>query len=85
MSSVIYYFNLSVNRCHYNKINLLTIDISRFVTKLLVSDVNFQIKLRAMFIKDPCGIGCIIITYLAVFYADYVIIKWVILQTMQNR
>lgn len=38
-----------------------------------------------MFIKDPCGISCIIVTYVAVFYADYVIIKWIILQTMQNR
>ncbi|XP_050502313.1 palmitoyltransferase ZDHHC3 isoform X2 [Diabrotica virgifera virgifera] len=35
-----------------------------------------------MFIKDPCGIVCILITYIAVFYADYVIIKWVVLQTM---
>ncbi|XP_044732549.1 palmitoyltransferase ZDHHC3 isoform X2 [Chrysoperla carnea] len=37
-----------------------------------------------MFVKDPCGIICIIVTYLAVLYADYVIIKWVILQTMRN-
>ncbi|XP_072383524.1 palmitoyltransferase ZDHHC3 [Diabrotica undecimpunctata] len=35
-----------------------------------------------MFIKDPCGIVCILITYIAVFYADYVVIKWVVLQTM---
>ncbi|KAJ1527011.1 hypothetical protein ONE63_008555 [Megalurothrips usitatus] len=35
-------------------------------------------------VRDPCGIVCIILTYLAVFYADYVIVKWVILQTMQN-
>ncbi|KAL3266216.1 hypothetical protein HHI36_010398 [Cryptolaemus montrouzieri] len=37
-----------------------------------------------MFIKDPCGIACIIVTYLAVFYADYVVVKWIILQTMVN-
>ncbi|KAJ8927152.1 hypothetical protein NQ314_020425 [Rhamnusium bicolor] len=35
-----------------------------------------------MFVRDPCGIVCVLITYLAVFYADYVIIKWVVLQTM---
>lgn len=38
-----------------------------------------------MFIKDPCGIACIIVTYIAVFYADYVVIRWIILQTMQDR
>lgn len=38
-----------------------------------------------MFLRDPCGIVCIIVTYLAVFYADYVVTRWIILQTMQNR
>lgn len=37
------------------------------------------------FVKDPCGIICILITYLAIIYADYVVTKWIILQTMQNR
>ncbi|KAK9891692.1 hypothetical protein WA026_015660 [Henosepilachna vigintioctopunctata] len=37
-----------------------------------------------MFIKDPCGIACIIVTYIAIFYADYVVVKWIILQTMVN-
>jgi len=31
-------------------------------------------------VKDPCGIICIAITYLAVFYADYVVIRYIILQ-----
>ncbi|KAG5883404.1 hypothetical protein JTB14_031293 [Gonioctena quinquepunctata] len=35
-----------------------------------------------MFVRDPCGVVCILITYGAVFYADYVVIKWVILQSM---
>jgi len=35
-----------------------------------------------MFIRDPCGIVCVIVTYIAVFYADYVVVKWIILQTM---
>ncbi|XP_046388189.1 palmitoyltransferase ZDHHC3 [Ischnura elegans] len=35
-------------------------------------------------IKDPCGFLCILLTYIAVFYADYVVIQWVVLQTMRN-
>lgn len=38
-----------------------------------------------MFVRDPCGIVCIIVTYVAVFYADYVVIRWIILHTMQDR
>ena len=34
--------------------------------------------------NDPCGWTCLLMTYAAVIYADYVIIKWVVLQTMQN-
>ncbi|XP_014220040.1 palmitoyltransferase ZDHHC3 [Copidosoma floridanum] len=37
-----------------------------------------------MFVRDPCGILCIIVTYLAVFYADYVVVKWIVLYTMQE-
>ncbi|KDR19695.1 palmitoyltransferase ZDHHC7 [Zootermopsis nevadensis] len=36
------------------------------------------------FVRDPCGIVCILLTYVAVLYADYVVIRWIILQTMQN-
>jgi len=38
-----------------------------------------------IFVRDPCGIVCILVTYVAVLYADYVVIRWIILQTMQNR
>lgn len=38
-----------------------------------------------MFVRDPCGIVCIIVTYLALFYADYVVMRWIILHTMQDR
>jgi hypothetical protein len=38
-----------------------------------------------IFVRDPCGIVCILLTYVAVLYADYVVIRWIILQTMQNR
>lgn len=38
-----------------------------------------------MFVRDPCGIVCIIVTYFALFYADYVVIRWIILHTMQDR
>ncbi|XP_071957867.1 palmitoyltransferase ZDHHC7-like isoform X2 [Antedon mediterranea] len=36
----------------------------------------------AVFRKDPCGIICLIITYAAVLYADYVVVQWLILPTM---
>lgn len=38
-----------------------------------------------MFVRDPCGIVCIIFTYVAVFYADYVVVRWIVMQTMYNR
>lgn len=31
------------------------------------------------FINDPCGIVCIFVTYLSIAYADYVVIRWIIL------
>lgn len=34
------------------------------------------------FVRDPCGIVCLFVTYGAVFYADYVVVRWLILQTM---
>lgn len=37
-----------------------------------------------MFVKDPCGIVCIIFTYVAVFYADYVVVRWIVMQTMYD-
>lgn len=44
-----------------------------------------QILKMSIFVKDPCGFICITLTYIAVFYADYVVIRWVIMQTMQDR
>lgn len=37
-----------------------------------------------MFLKDPCGIVCVFITYLAIIYADYVVSRWIIMQTMHD-
>ncbi|XP_070551437.1 palmitoyltransferase ZDHHC3-like isoform X2 [Ptychodera flava] len=37
-----------------------------------------------VFRTDPCGITCIIITYVAVFYADYVVIEWLIIPSLSN-
>ncbi|XP_037779675.1 palmitoyltransferase ZDHHC3-like [Penaeus monodon] len=42
-------------------------------------DVNMPV-----FRRDPCGITCLFLTYTAIFYADYVIVHWVIIQTMSN-
>jgi len=33
---------------------------------------------------DPCGIFCILLSYAAVAYADYVVIEWLILPTLKN-
>lgn len=38
-----------------------------------------------MFLWDPCGIFCVIFTYLAIVYADYAVTRWIILETLQNR
>lgn len=38
-----------------------------------------------VFIRDPCGIVCLIFTYGAVIYADYVVMRWIILTTMPLR
>jgi len=37
-----------------------------------------------VFRKDPCGIICLMMTYLSVFYADYVVVRWIVIQTMQG-
>ncbi|XP_076323475.1 DNZDHHC/NEW1 zinc finger protein 11 isoform X2 [Tachypleus tridentatus] len=34
--------------------------------------------------SDPCGIICIILTYVAVFYADYGVVLWMVVPTMTN-
>ncbi|GBN29156.1 hypothetical protein AVEN_198621-1 [Araneus ventricosus] len=38
----------------------------------------------AVFRFDPCGIICIILTYLAVFYADYAVVEWMVIPTMSQ-
>lgn len=35
-------------------------------------------------VRDPCGIVCVLVTYLAVLYADYVVTRWIIMQTMHD-
>ena len=37
-----------------------------------------------VFRTDPCGITCIIITYIAVFYADYVVVRHLVIPTMSD-
>lgn len=36
-------------------------------------------------VRDPCGIACLIITYIAVLYADYVVMRWIILHEFTTR
>jgi len=37
-----------------------------------------------VFQKDPCGFFCILMTYGAILYADYVVVRWIVLQTMSG-
>lgn len=52
------------------------------VLKYFLFFVSF--KKMPVFRKDPCGIICIFMTYLAVFYADYVVVRWIVIQTLHN-
>ncbi len=38
--------------------------------------------MSVVFRRDACGITCLVMTYAAVAYADYVVVRWVVLQTM---
>ncbi|OWF44796.1 Palmitoyltransferase ZDHHC3 [Mizuhopecten yessoensis] len=38
----------------------------------------------AVFRSDPCGIVCLIITYAAVLYADYVVVRHLVIPTMSD-
>lgn len=40
--------------------------------------------MSSFLIKDPCGCLCISFTYISIIYADYVVIRWIVLQTMQD-
>ena len=37
-----------------------------------------------VFRTDPCGITCIITTYICVVYADYVVIRHLVVPTMSD-
>eukprot|EP00088_Acartia_fossae_P023978 TRINITY_DN2493_c0_g1_i1.p1 TRINITY_DN2493_c0_g1~~TRINITY_DN2493_c0_g1_i1.p1 ORF type:complete len:284 (-),score=19.15 TRINITY_DN2493_c0_g1_i1:219-1070(-) len=37
-----------------------------------------------VFRSDPCGFFCICMTYGAVLYADYVVVKWIVLQILNG-
>ena len=34
-----------------------------------------------IFRRDPCGVTCILMTYGCVLYADYVVVRWLVLST----
>lgn len=38
----------------------------------------------AVFRTDPCGLLCVFLTYLAVLYADYAVVFWMILPTLSE-
>jgi len=38
----------------------------------------------AVFRNDPCGITCILITYAAISYADYVVVRHLVIPAMSD-
>ena len=54
----------------------------RNVKQLLLLEKE-QLKMP-VFQKDPCGFFCILMTYGAILYADYVVVRWIVLQTMSG-
>ena len=52
-------------------------------SKIHKNGLIYSLSLKmVVFRKDPCGIVCLAMTYGAVFYADYVVINWIVLQVM---
>ncbi len=37
-----------------------------------------------VFRSDPCGLTCLVLTYAAVLYADYVVVRWIVMQTLAD-
>ena len=37
------------------------------------------------FRRDPCGFICLLLTYFSVFYADYVVIQYVLIPAYSDR
>lgn len=35
--------------------------------------------------RDPCGVICLLLTYFSVFYADYVVIQYVLIPAYSDR
>ena len=50
--------------------------------KFVTSSDNFVNM--AVFRGDPCGIICLVITYMSLFYADYVVVRHLIIPSMSN-
>jgi len=38
-----------------------------------------------VFRRDACGIICLMMTYGAVLYADYVVVRWIVLQVRKEK
>ena len=37
-----------------------------------------------VFRNDPCGVTCLIVTYIAILYADYVVVCHLVVPTMSE-
>ena len=39
----------------------------------------------AIFRKDPCGIMVVILAYICLIYADYVVVYWLVMRYLSDR
>ena len=70
-----------IKRIFPEKIYLLSAHFYTYF-KFMTSSDNFVNM--AVFRGDPCGIICLVITYMSLFYADYVVVRHLIIPSMSN-
>ena len=57
--------------------DLLNVSVSR-------ETGNVNIDKMVVFRSDPCGIACLIVTYSAILYADYVVVRHLAMPAMSD-
>ena len=70
-----------ITRFFPEKMYLLSVHFYNYF-KFVTSSDNFVNM--AVFRGDPCGIICLVITYMSLFYADYVVVRHLIIPSMSN-
>ena len=58
--------------------DLLKVSVSRGTGN--VKNIDKMVVFRS----DPCGIACLIVTYSAILYADYVVVRHLVMPAMSD-